>query len=146
MREPDASLEPPAATDVASQSSPPTDRSPPPAVQDGGVHDESCPCGGGFGEKCRQWATGSARKGPPFISEPTRQAIADLLGYPVAGKKITRMFTGQVEWCAGATEAHWLELIKRATNGKNAADVQPDGSAKEGWVKTTLTSIRKGGA
>ena len=79
---------------------------------------------------------------PLPISEDTRQKIAGLLGYPPAGKKIGAMFSGQVEWCAGATEANWLVLIRKATHGKNKPEVRDDGSIREGWARATMRSIR----
>lgn len=54
---------------------------------------------------------------------------------------MTKMLTGQIEWCAGATEEHWLELLRRATNGKNQPKRTADGSVKEGWAKPTMRGI-----
>ena len=121
----------------------------------------SCACGGTKGAGCpsRMMTTEQQRKllqalreeklkretaatRPAYsVSDVTRQKLADLLGYPPAGKKITRMLTAQVEWCASATEMHWLEMIKRAKNGKHPAERTADGSIREGWVKATMQGI-----
>ena len=143
IREP-AAPSPAAPTDVLRESPPPTDRSPPPAGQDGTKrdHEPDCTCESCFTAKRGGWAHMAGTPTP--ISEDTRQKIADLLGYPLHGKKINAMLTGQVEWCAGATEANWLVLIRKATHGKNKPEVQDDGSIREGWARATMRSIREG--
>ncbi len=101
---------------------------------------KGCPCGGRMDDSHRS-EYGDVQSGE-LPSELVLE-IAALLGYPKRGPRMRAIAARRFPWCAGATEEHWREVLRRAET-KGPRRNPEDGSVREGWVRAVLASVMEG--